>query len=159
MTTFYRTSEPLNAYNIENIENITGLNFPDEYKRHLLQFNGGKCSPNIFEFYENGEKTESVVNYFLAINGNHYYDIESCVKTFKIDTKRMPDRMLPIAEDPLGNLICISCSGDDIGYIYFWDHELEVDYIESDDSVQSNMYLISNSFDEFIRGLKEDNEE
>lgn len=50
---------------------------------------------------------------------------------------------------------CISCYKDEIGYIYFWDHENEVDYKISNDMNYSNLYLVAKSFSEFIDGLKE----
>jgi hypothetical protein len=72
-----------------------------------------------------------------------------------LDEKRLPNHLLPIAHDPLGNLICISCSKEDFGYIYFWDHENAVDYANSTDADYSNLYIIAKSFKEFIAGLQD----
>jgi len=156
MVEFSETEQPLTTHEIENIERFVGLNFPNEYKKHLLKFNGGRCLPNIFTFIENGKVTSSCGDWFLAIYDGKYDNLKNYIENYKIEEKRLPDHMLPIAHDPGGNLICISCDGDDSGMIYFWDHETEVNYEISNDSDYSNLYLIAKSFDEFINQLKED---
>lgn len=156
MVTFSQTESQLNLTQIEEIEEYVGLKFPEDYKKHLLKYNGGKCFPNIFEFNEKGNLTSSSIDWFLAIYDGEYDNLKNEIKMVKIDEKRMPTHMLPIAHDPGGNLICISCDKHDEGYIYFWDHENEVDYETSNDTNYSNLYFVAKSFNEFIDGLKED---
>lgn len=156
MTIFYKTKENLNNAQIESIEKYANLKFPSEYKIHLLKHNGGKCNPNVFQFIEDGELTESCLDTFLAIYGGQVDSLKQDVDTYKIDEKRLPLHILPIANDSGGNLICVSCSGDDNGSIYFWDHENEVDYSTNSDSDYSNLFKVANSFNEFIDNLKED---
>lgn len=43
---------------------------PAEYKEHLLKYNGGQCTPNVFKFNENGNWTESCIDWFLTIYVN-----------------------------------------------------------------------------------------
>lgn len=155
MVAFSQTESKLNSIQIENVEKYVGLDFPIEYKDHLLKYNGGQCVPNVFRFNENGKWTESCIDWFLAIYDGEYDNLKEYIRTFKLDHKRLPTHILPIAHDPGGNLICISCDKDDEGYIYFWDHENEVDYIVSGDKDYSNLYIIANSFNELIDGLKE----
>jgi len=155
MITFSQTEAPLTDGQIKEIEKFVGLEFPIQYRKHLLKYNGGQCSPNVFIFNENGEITDSMVDWFLAIYDGEYDNLKQEIEWVKIEEKRMPTHILPIAHDPAGNLICISCKGNDKGYIYFWDHEQEVDYSITDDSDYSNLYLIAESFDEFIDGLRE----
>lgn len=156
MVIFSQTEASLNLLQIEVIEKFIGLDFPSEYKDHLLKHNGGQPSPNVFSFEEYGKLTDSCVDWLLAIYEGEYDNLKNYIDTYKIQEKRMPLHILPIAHDPGGNLICISCDYDNKGSIYFWDHEKEVDYNLSDDSDYSNLYLIANSFDEFIDGLKKD---
>lgn len=144
---------PISSKEIEMIEKYVGLNFPDEYKEHLLKFNGGRCTPNIFRFIENGKESCSRISCFMAIYEGTYDSLKWCIDIFKISAKRMPEHILPIADDPFGNQICISCGRLDYGYIYFWDHENEVDYSESGDDDYFNLYLIAQSFSEFLNGL------
>jgi hypothetical protein len=135
---------------------LIGLVFPPAYKSHLLKYNGGRCEPNVFDFMENGALTQSMVDWFFAIYDGEYDNLLENLQIFKIDHKRLPTQMLPIAHDPGGNLICISCFGSDSGKVYFWDHEKEVDYSIASDDDYSNLYLIANSFEEFLDGLYED---
>ncbi len=153
MTVFQQTEDELNRSRIEQIERFVNLNFPKEYKKHLLKHNGGQCSPNMFSFTENGKITESFVDWFLAIYDGEYDNLKNYIEIYKVKEKRLPTHILPIAHDPGGNLICISCSNHDLGYVYFWDHEKEVNYKKSDDSNYANLYLIAKGFNEFINGL------
>lgn len=156
MVRFSQTEAQISLAQINEVEFSVGLNFPNDYKEHLLKYNGGKCIPNVFSFYENGKVTQSGIDWFLAIYDGEYDNLKDYIITYKVEEKRMPSHLLPIAHDPGGNLICISCGGDDEGCVYFWDHENEVDYTESDDSDYSNLYLIAGSFNEFISGLQKD---
>jgi cell wall assembly regulator SMI1 len=153
MVTFSKMKKPLTSEEIKEIEDYVGLTFPGEYTSHLLKYNGGKCTPNVFTFLENGKKSSSCISWFLAIYDGEYNKLKDSIETFKIDEKRMPSHILPIANDPFGNQICISCGTLDYGYIYFWDHENEVDYSVSGDDDYSNLYLISRSLNEFLYGL------
>lgn len=155
MATFSQTEVKLSINQIEEIERYVGLKFPVEYKNHLLQYNGGQCYPNVFKFNENGNWTESCIDWFLAIYDGEYDNLKAYIKDYKLDEKRLPFHMLPIAHDPGGNLICISCGSADEGHIYFWDHEKEVDYNIIDDGEYPNLYFVAMGFDEFINGLKE----
>ncbi|MCD9017906.1 SMI1/KNR4 family protein [Parachryseolinea silvisoli] len=128
MVAIFQPEAKLDVLQIEEIEKIVGLRFPDDYKEHLLEFNGGQCDLNIFVFDEDGKMSESSIDWFLAIYEGEYDNLRSYIEVYKVLEKRMPSNMLPIAHDPVGNLICISCDGDDFGRVYFWDHEKEVDY-------------------------------
>ena len=154
MAIFSDTQAPLELSQIEEVERFSGLTFPESYKNHLLKYNGGQCDPNTFSFIENGERTQSDIDWFLAINDDEDENFKDYFKDYKIDEKRLPNHILPIAHDSFGNLICISCSGKDCGYVYFWDHENEVDYQIYGDDDYSNLYLIEDDFDKFINGLE-----
>lgn len=119
-----------------------------------MKINGGRCEPSDFSFVEDGRTTSSVVDWFLAIYDGKSHNLYRHLLLFKIEEKRMPRHVIPIAHDPGGNLICISCAGHDGGSVYFWDHEREVDYSIADDSDYSNLYFIADSFDAFINGLQ-----
>lgn len=135
---------------------MIGFNIPTDYINHLLVYNGGECTPNIFMFYQDGKRTRSQVDWFLAIYDGESDNLIDYIQTFKVDEKRMPVHMLPIAHDPLGNLICISCGHRDVGNIYFWDHEREVDYNKEGDENYSNLYLVAENFKTFLEGLVQD---
>ncbi|WP_339814851.1 SMI1/KNR4 family protein [uncultured Imperialibacter sp.] len=155
MAKFSQCEQFLNSRQIQEIEQYVGFDFPRVYKEHLLAFNGGKCSPNVFQFGEGGKITRSTVDWFLAIYDGKYDNLKRYIEIYKKDSKRLPGYMLPIAHDPGGNLICLSCAGEDNGQVFFWDHEKEVDYTTSDDSDYSNLYFIAGSLQEFLESLQE----
>jgi len=154
MFKIFKTEKKLTIEEVEKIEREIGLIFPMEYKEHLLKYNGGKCEPNEFSFFENGVLETSAIDWFLAIYDGDGDNLLEYINILKIEEKRIPNSLIPIATDDCGNIICISCEGKDCGSVYFWDHEKEIDYNSEDDSNWSNLYLISPSFNEFIKNLR-----
>ncbi len=155
MVIFTETENPISIDKIEQIEKLVGFKFPELYKNHLLKYNGGRCYPNVFQYYENNKRLNaSDIDWFFAIYDGEYDNLEKEIKIMKIEEKRIPYRMIPIAHDSGGNLICISCFGYDLGKIYFWDHENEVDYEILDEMNCPNIYFIANNFTDFLNGLK-----
>lgn len=153
MIEFFETKKPITLKEIKEIEGYVGLTFPDDYKQHLLKYNGGWCKPNVFSLVEERIENYSCIDRFYAIYDGEYDNLKEFIDIFKKEEKRMPIHITPIAHDPGGNQICISCGIKDYGYIYFWDHENEVDYTVSGDDDYSNLYLIAKSFNEFLEGL------
>ncbi|MBN2572388.1 MAG: SMI1/KNR4 family protein [Ignavibacteriales bacterium] len=131
---------------IEEFEKIVGQKLPDDYTAFLLENNGGKPTPRRYKTKDN--KIESSIMLFLPLA-----DIESSnlMKNYIIFNKGnlIPKNLLPIGETPRKYQICISLSGKDIGAVYHWFFEDEEDTMPSYD----NMYLIANSFSEFINTL------
>lgn len=153
---FKECKKKITLKKIEELEEYADLKFPQSYKDHLLKFNGGRSCSNrrIYKFMEHGRWTSSDVNFFLAIHNGKHNNLCKDITTFKKVKKRMPIHILPIGIDSTGNLICISCSGHDTGYIYFWSHEDEVDYSIEPDYNYSNLFLIAKTLDEFFNELK-----
>src|SRR5260221_2771351 len=149
MVLFIQLKPSINNFQIEEIEKQLGFDFPESYKNHLIKFNGGRCTPNIYNFLENGKKTESCVDWFLAIHDGPYNNLKKYISMYKTEHKRMPNHIFPIAHDPGGNLICISCGKLDYEHVFFWDHENEVDYSTQDDQDYGNLYLIARNFNLF----------
>lgn len=136
---------------LSDLETRLKMKLPNDYKKFLLQNNGGIPIPNVFDFIDgDGQNSNSLVHYFYAVyNDNGHDNLENNYNFFKSE-RRIPSNILPIAEDPFGNMICISVSGDDYGKVYFWDHELE-----GQSESYDNISLIASSFDEFINNLHE----
>ena len=154
MTKFIECKKKITIKDIEAVEKYVNLTFPTAYKKHLLKYNGGQPEASIFFFFENGKEVDSEIDRFLAIYDGKYDNLKNEIDTLKINEKRLPQQMLPIANDVVGNCICISCKGKDSGKVYFWDHEKEVDYNSSDDNDYSNLYFIADTFEEFLDRLK-----
>jgi hypothetical protein len=78
---------------------------------------------------------------------------------------RMPDGVIPIGDNGLGNQICLAVTGDRRGQVLYWDRNTEVDeedYIEDYGHPPTpaerfgNIHPIARSFAEFLQGLVSD---
>jgi hypothetical protein len=67
-------------------------------------------------------------------------------------SERLPARTIAIGASSAGNQICLSFEAQHCGHVYFWDHEDEV-VIGGSEADFANMYLISETFDDFIARL------
>ena len=156
MVVFEKTSSPTTEAELDELERYAQLPFPGAYRQHLLRYNGGRCAPNVFHFVEQGRRTSSLVERFLPTHKESWGSLGDYIETYKLDEKRLPASLLPIAHDPGGNLICLACAGEDAGRVYFWDHESEVDYTVEADSVRPNLYPLAESLPEFLASLVEE---
>jgi hypothetical protein len=141
---------PAASLAIELMESLLGFGFPGPYRLFLQKFNGGWPVPDEFDFELNGDPNGSIVDGFCSLDVGGNYDLENMWNIFKA---RVPNKMVPIARDPGGNLILIGLAGEVEGKVYFWDHEEEADDDEEPD--MTNVYLISDNFDDFLDSLYE----
>ena len=80
----------------------------NEYKNHLLKYNGGRCSPNIIDLTKDGKVFDSTdIDWFLAIYEGEYDSLEEYFINFSINNESFPNSWLPIAHDSGGNLFCL----------------------------------------------------
>jgi hypothetical protein len=159
MATFFDTHRPTTAGEIAALEAKVELVFPASYTAHLLRYNGGRCRPDVFYYRLNGTSAKSIVTWFLGIHEGKYSNLARYIDSYKLLEKRLPSHILPVARDPGLNLICISCGPLDNGTVYFWDHEMEVDYTVANDSDCSNLFFIAEDWEAFLAGLVDDDEE
>jgi cell wall assembly regulator SMI1 len=153
---FKKTGPNLSTSDIETIENRLGVKFPEEYKQHLLKYNGGEPKRAWLSGLGNSEEPynafSSVIDYFYALytDGNDRFD--SFDDFFNIFQGRMPSHIFPIARDIAGNQICISAGAADHGYIYYWYHEEEADDDQEPD--YRNLTLLAKNFKDFLEKLE-----
>lgn len=136
---------------LSTLEAKMGVVLPDDYKLFLLKKNGGYLNPATFEFTgTDGLPNSTMIKHFFAIEGEPAVDLETNTR-FYAESGRIPNGVLPIAEDLAANLICLDVSDSVVkGTIYFWDHELELEK-----EGYENLAPISRSFSQFIALLHE----
>jgi hypothetical protein len=143
---------PTSRDGIAQFEAHRGVLLPREYKKFLLNSNGGMPTSHIFAvpgFHGQG----SSLNSFYGIhNGPKHHQLDWACEVHK---ERIPDDLIPIASDAFGNEICIGWKGKRRGKIYFWDHEDELDEQGLSRQDYGNVYLVANSLGEFLDNLKE----
>ena len=145
MITFTEVGKQLTPQILIEFENRNNIRLPEQYKAFLLHTNGAQPDPSRITKTVIGEYI--VVFWFYSID-NNYKEEDLAYRASRYMGKRMPGNILPIAEDQATNMICISVRGDDIGTIYYWEHEEETPEGEKPD--YRNLYKIANSFNELL---------
>lgn len=127
-------------------EEQLNVTLPEDYRNYLIQYNGGLPKTN--HFCIKSEGGDSRIHHVYGLNVGP--DFQRLDLMFKIYTGRVSKSVLPIADDPFGNLICIGINNDIYGKIYFWDHEKEHNYNDT-----QQMEELSTSFTDFLLTLHE----
>ena len=126
---------------------------PKDYKEFMLKHNGGKPETEwIFDFTDvNNIYNKSIIQGFLVIYPSETHNLDDLMKSYRIlvEGGYTPASVLPIADDPSGNIILMSIAGEDYGRVYFGDHELA-----DPDTGYLVASAISNSFAEFVEKCK-----
>lgn len=138
------------------IENELGIKFPEDYKDFIIQMNGGIPQEDmLYDFYDEVSELEntSIIRRFFSL----YVDNLVLKNNLKVIYNTMKNEgiisvdMLPIADDPAGNIISISLNDEDYGSIYYLNHEFED--VETGYLIKSK---IAESFKSFIDCLYKD---
>ncbi|MDM5155444.1 SMI1/KNR4 family protein [Bacillus sp. DX1.1] len=149
MVKIFSSRDKLSLEQIEEFEIENDITLTKLYKRFLLEWNGGKVSPNLFAISD--KQGPSVLNVFYGI-GERYDNLTDFID---IMDGRLPKGFIPIGDNPSGNTICLGTKEPYYEKIYFWDHEQEPE--DPDD--MSNMYFLASDIDEFLNSLYEDDDE
>lgn len=129
-----------------------GGRLPEDYRRSMLEHNGGQPKPNYFAYLHSGIESGSTLECLYAIHDRPYVDTyegrlgESVQRAWSQHLE--PDEqalMIPIGRDPYGNLVRLFYAGPDRGAVCIVDHEDPVGY-----------FRIAESFTEFLDALHED---
>lgn len=143
-----RDNGTVDAKIIEAIEQFWEFQLPKDYKKFLMEHNGGVPKRDCFSFKDSSDG--SCIDDFFGI----IKDFNNNLLLYKeYAGKRVPENTLPIGDDVYGNLILLSVKGPDRNKIYFWDHERESADNEKPD--YSNLTLVADTFSDFIDSLYE----
>lgn len=137
-------------------EEITKLKIseilPKDYKEFLfnfgtLDFKNNEiiiCPPNSVE-----KEPISFINFYGLNIGNH--NLNTIIRRYQ---NRIPSDLIPIAECPGGDQICIGIAGNALGEIYHWNHEKEKLHLNSPKEIWEPLTLLFTSFYQLIMSLK-----
>ena len=150
---------------ITRIEEKYNISFPEIYKLFALKYGNSKFEQGVIyksiELSPCADKNGfNAFDSFFGLGGglddvgikiNQYYE-------------RIPSPLIPIADDGIGNLICIGVKDGYIEKIYFWYHEEELcanvmlnekkyGNISLDD-YWDNVFLVSDNFVDFISSFE-----
>lgn len=141
----------LSEYLCTSFEQKHSIKLPEDYKHFLTNIvNGGEvsCSNPVINI-PNGGKT--LLTIFLGIGAKGSFNMENDI--WMLGEERLPQGMIPIADDPGGNYFFMQTIGENTGNIYFFDHEVEPNEPPTIDDNPS-MTLVTTSFTEFLNSIE-----
>ncbi|WP_053332514.1 SMI1/KNR4 family protein [Candidatus Jidaibacter acanthamoebae] len=159
-----KCKDPITIEEILEAEGTIGAKLPSDYVEHLLKYNGGHpdkdCYPLLepLPYYNRITKAEaksydSEIAWFYAIHDGEYSNL---LREYKFDGDRLPKGLIAIGRNSFGDLICMSVGMGNYGKVYFWTLEGSVQLGE-EEPWWDNVFLIANSFTDFINSLYSSN--
>jgi len=139
------------------IKRDLGISLPDDYRAFLQEYGAAEFG-ELVQFRPIEGEAGPLSHFYGSMTGN-----QSLAKHIKTYTGRMPETMIPIADDGGGNQICLGIKGKEQGKVYYWDHHHEwdeEDYLEEHGKPMppevkfQNVHLIAESFEDFIQRLE-----
>lgn len=127
---------------IDDFEKQIGFKLIDDYKQFLYEYNGGTSKDGYSTFFVEELSEEIPLDVLFGVVDDADFDLKDWNDEYKDDL--LPNTIITGA----GFIVLIN-SLEDMG-IYYWDHSLNFDQSDED----NNLYLISDSFQSFINGLK-----
>lgn len=157
--------EPLSEAELAAIEREIGATLPDDYREFVSRY-GFATFGELVQFPAlqplPGSVSESGFAPFSHFYGPASAGPNGLAKVIKRLRGRMPDSVIPIAADGGGSQIVLAVTGGVRGEVYYWDvsHEWDRDEYEEEhgrampeEAKFSNMYLVANSFTDFLGRL------
>lgn len=142
--TFEEAAPSAGAEALAEVEERLGVELPIDYRAFLDEHNGGYLNPN------HGDDGVTVRQLYSAgpTRVDMLKDLETVVGWYSdaAEEEGPPGGLLPVGADDFGNHVCVKVRGDDLGGIYFWDHEVVGDA----DSVRR----LAGGFREFFDALQ-----
>jgi len=135
--------EAVTPEEVEAFEKKLGHPLPSAYRDFLLAHNGGRPIPSVIDI-DDCPSGAIDVQVFLGLTGQ--FESETLEWSWDVFRERIPERLLPIADDSFGNLFCLSLTGNDAGQVLFLDR-----YEES----ESRPYFVAKDFPEFLSKIRE----
>ena len=140
---------------IEKIEKELDIIFPSELKKFYLKYNGGESNKKYFNI--KNLMSNYQITFFKPMLKEQMLKGEMTISIYKhyilgIEKKYLISNLIPFADDLFGNFLCI----DKYGKIYYyamdmWSFDISLEY-----NLKENLYLLANSFNEFLDMLTEE---
>ncbi len=145
------TNEAVALEQLTKFENENKIRIPQDYKKFVADGAIGayKCKSLDFVGIDDEENSTGFRN-LLAVDESSGESVQNKYR-YMTAGERIPKRVVPIAEDIGGNMVCMDVGPDRNGAIYFWDHEFELD-----DDLEENLALIAPNFSAFLALLYDD---
>jgi hypothetical protein len=151
---------PVTRDEVADLEDALGAPLPSDYKAFIMKYGKSLFSEEVrlrpIQLPPKHISDEGFLDLssFYGSNADDD-DLLSCLEALK---GRMPETMVPIADDLWGNNFLLGVAGKDRNKVYLWDCDNELaaeDYVRKglpvpDDLWYRNLTLVANSFTDFI---------
>ena len=131
---------------LSEFEARIGYRLPDQYREFLLVHNGALVEPRCF-WVEDDTYSDEIEGCFYGLHDGYGHNFKS---RYLDDPSHFPKKVLPIADDGMGNYICIGLEGSQRGRILFYDHERHWE-----NNTAADLEPLADSFENFLSGLFE----
>lgn len=131
---------------VESFEQHIGLSLPEDYRKFLLECNGGM--PHVLYSTFRIEALNQIIPLDVLYGLDTGNELELMVWNEEYSDDLLPNSII-IGRDPGSGMIVLINDSENKG-IYYWDHSL---YFE-ESSEDENLYKIADTFQAFISGLK-----
>lgn len=128
-------------------EKRLGATLSPSYRSYLLSFNGGDYEKKIIAI--NKKEGDTSIHHMYGLHSGPDYrrlsvsDVIDCADA----------KFIKICDDATGNNFCLKVSGNNIGGVYFLDHE-----IESNARCES-LICVAKDFDDFVQNMKSNDDD
>lgn len=141
----FESHSNLNEKDLDQFEAKQAIRLPVEYRKFLLNSNGGK--PFLGDVKHDAEYFNNV-SLFYGIRSDMYSDdLSRIMEEYK---GLILPHYLPFAESAGGDLYCLCINVENHAAIYIWDHET-ANY--NGEPYEENMTKLASSLTEFLAGL------
>ena len=129
-------------------EQEIGTQLPPDYASFLQRSNGGEVQPSVFPIEDHGD---SVVQELFGAAPGTQIDLGGA---YRINKEYLPADLIPIGEDPGGDVICLAVNGVHKGAVFYQAHDFAVSGPHPFEGFD-NIVKIADSFDAFLGSLKD----
>lgn len=164
---------PLPEEEIKHIEAYLHATLPSNYRSFLRDI-GGAVIDGLVSFKPLTQLPtcepggNEPFSYFYGAECEGSDGLLASIKLYR-DQRRIPRELIPIGANMFGDQVCLAIEGRDRERLFFWDHDderNEMDYSELHGPtvpvprafLYGNVYLVANSFDDFLSRLVKDEE-
>lgn len=141
-----RLSAPATEAMIDAFAERNEVDLPEDYRRFLIAYNGGRPKSNRCEVSIVNEAI--IVDLLFGLTESRGCDIE----TFNAEYR---DQLAPgftiVGSDPGGAFFILGTTPPNVG-VFFWDHQ---HFFDKSSDENGNTYLIAESFTEWIESLRD----
>jgi len=160
--TFSGIEQPIVPADLEAIEHEYSFILPDDYKTHLLRYNGGSPQHSIFiEIQPDGSRAERDISDFYSVR----FGTSTLGRSLELLRDELHPDLVPFGSETGGDQFVLSVGPQDYGAVYYIAHEFyhapEYEYDEETDESTppapldygSGVYFLAPSFTDFLNGL------